>query len=168
MTTPCTTRSAREKGWRSIRDGGSPPHGLRNCVPCADSSPFTRPRLPPKAKIPNHEGIRLRFALDSPLEGAGFEPSVPRINAHFPKCRHRPDPAAWSGDLCVEPVTFRGGGASCYGISSPLVAGCDDPRRAMTRIAPLSQAWRPRQALRASPKRVAGESCRRGHNRCRR
>ena len=28
----------------------------------------------------------------------------PRINAHFPKCRHRPDPAAWSGDLCEEPV----------------------------------------------------------------
>ena len=27
---------------------------------------------------------------------------------HFPKCRHRPDPAAWSGDLCEEPVTFRG------------------------------------------------------------
>ena len=26
----------------------------------------------------------------------------------FPKCRHRPDPAAWSGDLCEEPVTFRG------------------------------------------------------------
>jgi hypothetical protein len=46
-------------------------------VPCADSSPFTRPRLPPKAKIPNHEGIRLRFALDSPLEESGFEPSVP-------------------------------------------------------------------------------------------
>jgi hypothetical protein len=41
-------------------------------------------------------------------EGAGFEPSVPRINAHCPKCRHRPDPAAWSGDLCEEPVTFPG------------------------------------------------------------
>src|ERR1700720_4388326 len=78
MTTPCTTRLAREKGWRSIRDGGSPPHGLRNCVACADSSPFTRPRLRPKAKIPNHEGTRLRFALDSPLEENGFEPSVPR------------------------------------------------------------------------------------------
>jgi hypothetical protein len=48
-----------------------------------------------------------------------------RLHAHFPKCRHRPEPAAWSGDLCEEPVTFRGGGAdvSCYGISSPLVAG---------------------------------------------
>jgi hypothetical protein len=34
------------------------------------------------------------------------------------------DPAAWSGDLCEEPVTFRGGdaGVSCYGISSPPVA----------------------------------------------
>ena len=44
-------------------------------------------------------------------------------DAHFPKCRHRPDPAARSGDLCEEPVTFRDGGAgvSCYGISSPLV-----------------------------------------------
>jgi len=42
-------------------------------------------------------------------------------------------------------VTFRGGGAgvSCYGISSPLVAGCDDPQRAMTRIDP----WRPRKVL---------------------
>jgi hypothetical protein len=42
-------------------------------------------------------------------------------------------------------VTFRGGGAgvSCYGISSPLVAGCDDPQRAMTGIAP----WRPRKVL---------------------
>ena len=29
-----------------------------------------------------------------------------------------------------------------YGISPPLIAGCDDPQRAMTRIAPLSQpAW---------------------------
>ena len=44
---------------------------------CADSSPFTRPRLGPKAKIPNHDGTRLRFARDSPLEEAGFEPSVP-------------------------------------------------------------------------------------------
>jgi hypothetical protein len=26
-------------------------------------------------------------------------------DAHFPKCRRRPDPAAWSGDLCEEPVT---------------------------------------------------------------
>jgi hypothetical protein len=42
---------------------------------------------------------KIGFAIDSALEGAGFEPSVPRINAHFPKCRHRPDPAAWSGDL---------------------------------------------------------------------
>jgi hypothetical protein len=48
------------------------------CVPCPDSSPITRPRLGPKAKIPNHEGTRLRFALDSPLEGSGFELSVPR------------------------------------------------------------------------------------------
>jgi len=42
-------------------------------------------------------------------------------------------------------VTFRGGGAgiSCHGISSPLVAECDDPQVAMTRIAP----WRPRKAL---------------------
>src|ERR1700722_9207576 len=31
-----------------------------------------------------------------------------RLHAHFPKCRHRPDPAARSGDLCEEPVTFRG------------------------------------------------------------
>jgi hypothetical protein len=30
---------------------------------------------------------------------------VPACNAHFLKCRH---PAAWSGDLCEEPVTFRG------------------------------------------------------------
>jgi len=30
-----------------------------------------------------------------------------RLHAHFPKCRYRPDPAAWSGDLCEEPVTFR-------------------------------------------------------------
>ena len=55
----------------------TPPHGLRNCVPCADSSPSTRPRLEPKAKIPNHEGTRLRFALDSLLEGDGFELPVP-------------------------------------------------------------------------------------------
>ena len=56
-------------------------------------------------------GIAKRFAH----EGA---------RVHFPKCRHRPDPAAWSGDLCEEPVTFRGGdaGVSCYGISSPPVA----------------------------------------------
>src|SRR5208282_3074789 len=27
----------------------------------------TRPRLGPKAKIPNHDGTRLRFARDSPL-----------------------------------------------------------------------------------------------------
>jgi len=40
-------------------------------------------------------GIAKRFAH----EGA---------RVHFPKCRHRPDPAAWSGDLCEEPVTFRG------------------------------------------------------------
>ena len=31
-----------------------------------------------------------------------------RLHAHFPKCRHRPDPAARSGDLCEEPVTIRG------------------------------------------------------------
>jgi PAS domain S-box-containing protein len=31
-----------------------------------------------KAKIPNHDGTRFRFARDSPLEEAGFEPSVPR------------------------------------------------------------------------------------------
>jgi hypothetical protein len=39
-----------------------------------------------------------------------------RLHAHFPKCRHRLDPAAWSGDLCEEPVTFLGGGAgvSCF------------------------------------------------------
>ena len=30
---------------------------------------------------------------------------VPAYNAHFLKCRH---PAAWSWDLCEEPVTFRG------------------------------------------------------------
>jgi hypothetical protein len=30
------------------------------------------------------------------------------LHAHFPKCRHRRVPAAWSGDLCEEPVTFRG------------------------------------------------------------
>jgi hypothetical protein len=38
------------------------------------------------------------------------------LHAHFPKCRHRLDPAAWSGDLCEEPVTFLGGGAgvSCF------------------------------------------------------
>jgi hypothetical protein len=48
-------------------------------VPCADSSPLSRPRLAPKAKIPNHEGTRLRFARDSPLEGGGFEPSVPLL-----------------------------------------------------------------------------------------
>jgi hypothetical protein len=29
------------------------------------------------AKIPNHDGSLLRFARDSLLEGAGFEPSVP-------------------------------------------------------------------------------------------
>jgi hypothetical protein len=46
-------------------------------VPCADSSPFARPRLGPKAKIPNYEGTRLRFALDSPLEQRRFELSVP-------------------------------------------------------------------------------------------
>ena len=39
-------------------------------MPCADSSPSTRPRLEPKAKIPNREGTRLRFALDSLLEEA--------------------------------------------------------------------------------------------------
>jgi hypothetical protein len=38
-----------------------------------DSSPFTRPRVGPKAKIPNHDGTRLRFARASPLEGSGFE-----------------------------------------------------------------------------------------------
>src|SRR5271169_6369753 len=59
------------------RDPCAIPHGLRNCVPCADSSPFTRPRLGPKAKIPNHDGTRLRFARDSPLEQAGFELPVP-------------------------------------------------------------------------------------------
>ena len=42
-----------------------------------DSSPFARPRLGPKAKIPNHDGTRLRFARDSPLEQAGFELPVP-------------------------------------------------------------------------------------------
>jgi len=51
-------------------------------VPCADSSPSTRPRLEPKAKIPNHEGTRLRFALDSLLEGDGFELPVPRENGY--------------------------------------------------------------------------------------
>src|ERR1700730_6978264 len=30
------------------------------------------------------------------------------LHAHFPKCRHRRVPAAWSGDLCEELVTFRG------------------------------------------------------------
>src|ERR1700730_7114324 len=30
------------------------------------------------------------------------------LHAHSPKCRHRRVPAAWSGDLCEEPVTFRG------------------------------------------------------------
>src|ERR1700724_192263 len=42
------------------------------------------------------------------------------------------DPAAWSGDLCEEPVTFRGGdaGVSCYGISSPPVAPGRAPRPA--------------------------------------
>jgi hypothetical protein len=29
-------------------------------------------------KIPNHDGTRLGFAPDSPQEGGGFEPSVPR------------------------------------------------------------------------------------------
>src|ERR1700720_3893032 len=30
------------------------------------------------------------------------------LHAHFPKCRQRRVPAAWSGDLREEPVTFRG------------------------------------------------------------
>src|ERR1700730_4033100 len=51
----------------------------------------------PPANMPRADpnGIAKRFAH----EGA---------RVHFPKCRHRPDPAAWSGDLCEEPVTFRG------------------------------------------------------------
>src|SRR5580693_10436803 len=65
------------------------------------------------------------FAFCSPRSADVREGTSCRLHAHFPKCRHRPDPAAWNGDLCEEPVTFRGGGAgvSCYGISSPLVAG---------------------------------------------
>jgi hypothetical protein len=66
---------------------------------------------------------QLVAAIEKPDErGASGAPAL-LSDAHFPKCRHRPDPAAWSGDLCEEPVTFRDGGAgvSCYGISSPLV-----------------------------------------------
>ena len=44
-------------------------------------------------------------------------------DAHFPKCRHRPDPAAWSGDLCEEPVTFRDGGAGVSLLWHLLSAG---------------------------------------------
>ena len=32
-------------------------------------------------------------------------PVLPQFEITIPKCRHRPDPAAWSGDLCEEPVT---------------------------------------------------------------
>ena len=48
------------------------------------------------------------FAFCSPRPADVREGTSCRLHAHFPKCRHRPDPAAWSGDLCEEPVTFRG------------------------------------------------------------
>src|ERR1700720_2116736 len=35
-------------------------------------------------------------------------PPAESLHTHFPKSRHRRVPAAWSGDLCEEPVTFRG------------------------------------------------------------
>jgi hypothetical protein len=44
-TDPCHLAEA-------IRLCVTPPHGLRNCVSCADTSPFARPRLGPRAKIP--------------------------------------------------------------------------------------------------------------------
>jgi hypothetical protein len=57
----------------------------------------------------------------APPRPANVREGTCRLHVHFPKSKHRRDPAAWSGDLCEEPVTFRGGGAgvSCYGISSP-------------------------------------------------
>jgi hypothetical protein len=44
------------------------------------------------------------------LRGPCIEPAYefPVANAHFPKCRHRRHPPAWSGDLCKEPMTFPG------------------------------------------------------------
>jgi hypothetical protein len=46
--------------------------------------------------------------LAAPRPADARECTSRRMHAHFPKCRHRPDLAAWSGDLCEEPVTFRG------------------------------------------------------------
>jgi hypothetical protein len=65
------------------------------------------------------------------------------------------DPAAWSGDLREEPVTFRGGdaGVSCYGISSPPVArgGHQGPLRyCRPRVLPVNPARRKASAI-ASP-----------------
>jgi hypothetical protein len=48
---------------------------------------------------------RLPSARVCPAAFHAVRVRVPACNAHFLKCRH---PAAWSGDLCEEPVTFRG------------------------------------------------------------
>jgi hypothetical protein len=42
------------------------------------------------------------FAFCSQRPADVREGTSRRMHAHFPKCRHRPDPAAWSGDLCEE------------------------------------------------------------------
>jgi hypothetical protein len=61
------------------------------------------------AKIPNHDGTRLRFARDSLLEGTGFEPSVPeqddrryspRPNQHRPPLYSACRPASISMRSC--------------------------------------------------------------------
>src|SRR6202047_4625026 len=53
-----------------------------------------------------HVGHLLSVGLASLLIGGKQVAAC--LHAHFPKCRQRRVPAAWSGDLCEEPVTFRG------------------------------------------------------------
>jgi hypothetical protein len=60
--------------------------GFELLVPPAQPR-FRGPRLGPKAKIPNHDGTRLRFARDSLVDQSGFEPSVPLTSGSRAKPR---------------------------------------------------------------------------------
>jgi hypothetical protein len=54
----------------------------------------------------------VRFARDSPLEGAGFEPSVPRLRRSSVRCRPQlMQPETSQADACQQPSSFPGGHA---------------------------------------------------------